>query len=59
MFFKIPGWGATENNAQSEKLMTVQMPVVSQSACIWSKPEFFGRITSDTTFCAGFRNGID
>lgn len=41
----------------SEQLVSVRMPVVSQSQCVWSKPEFFGRVTSDATFCAGFRNG--
>lgn len=33
------------------------MPVVTHEQCIWSNREFFSRVTSDTSFCAGFNNG--
>lgn len=33
------------------------MPVVTHETCIWSNRDFFSKVTSDKSFCAGFRNG--
>ena len=40
------------------ELRMVKMPVVSQDICIKSDIKFFSIFTHETTFCAGFRNGI-
>lgn len=53
----IPGWGVTEDGNLSEKLMSIKMPIISLQQCIWSNPNIFGYITSEKSFCAGFRNG--
>lgn len=41
----------------SEELSYVQMPVVTHETCIWSNRDFFSKVTSEKSFCAGFRNG--
>lgn len=33
------------------------MPVVAHETCIWSNRDFFSRVTSNLSFCAGFKNG--
>ncbi|XP_050501125.1 serine protease Hayan-like isoform X2 [Diabrotica virgifera virgifera] len=53
----VVGWGFDENKKISEKLMQAKMPVVSTIQCIYSNRDFFARFTSDSNFCAGFRNG--
>lgn len=50
---QVVGWG----NDGSGKLQLVHMPVVSQVTCLRSKGDFYNRVTSDYTFCAGMRNG--
>ncbi|XP_055548096.1 serine proteinase stubble-like isoform X2 [Wyeomyia smithii] len=53
----VPGWGYNERGLVSEDLSFAQMPVVAHETCIWSNRDFFSKVTSDTSFCAGFRNG--
>lgn len=54
---QVPGWGYNEYGVISEELSYAHMPIVSFQTCILSNPEFFSRVTSNTTFCAGFDNG--
>lgn len=56
-FPQIPGFGYNENGKITERLTHVKMPIVTYEECIRSKPEFYSRITSEHSFCAGFRNG--
>lgn len=53
----VVGWGLDENNRLSEILKKTEMPIVDTVKCIYSKPDFFAKFTSLTSFCAGFRNG--
>lgn len=53
----VPGFGYNERGLVSEDLSYIQMPVVTHEKCIWSNRDFFSKITSDRSFCAGFRNG--
>ncbi|XP_052865076.1 coagulation factor XI-like isoform X2 [Anopheles cruzii] len=53
----VPGWGYTEHGLVSSRLSFAQMPVVAHETCIWSNRDFFSKITSDSSFCAGFKNG--
>lgn len=54
----VPGWGFNEHERLADELSYISMPVVTYEQCIWSNPNFYGRFTSDKSFCAGFRNGI-
>jgi dynein heavy chain len=60
LFFKqqVAGWGLDEIGNTAQKLKMVKMPVATQEACLWSDTTFFSKFTSNTTFCAGFRNGM-
>ena len=49
--------GYNEDGVVSEDLSYVRMPVVTHETCIWSNRDFFSKVTSDKSFCAGFRNG--
>ncbi|CAG9791577.1 unnamed protein product [Diatraea saccharalis] len=54
----VAGWGSTELGPGGHGVpRMVRIPVVSTSMCRASKPDFH-KLTSDTTFCAGDRNGI-
>ncbi|KAJ9575343.1 hypothetical protein L9F63_025711, partial [Diploptera punctata] len=53
----VVGWGLDENINIGERLKMVKMPIVNQTTCLWSNPSFFSQFTSETTFCAGYRNG--
>ncbi|XP_065341352.1 serine proteinase stubble-like isoform X2 [Cloeon dipterum] len=53
---KVVGWGRDEYGRPSKAPKQVDMPIVSNEQCIKADPNF-AKITSDTTFCAGFRNG--
>ncbi|KAJ3653082.1 hypothetical protein Zmor_018999 [Zophobas morio] len=53
----VVGWGFDENGRVTEQLTKAKMPVVSQETCIYSFPDFYSRFTSNTTYCAGFKNG--
>jgi dynein heavy chain len=55
---QVVGWGLNEYDEPAETLKMVKMPVVSQQTCIWSEPNYYSLFTSNTTFCAGFRNGM-
>jgi len=54
----VVGWGMDEFGKLGNELRMVKMPVVSQDICIKSDIKFFSIFTHETTFCAGFRNGI-
>ncbi|KAK9892395.1 hypothetical protein WA026_019846 [Henosepilachna vigintioctopunctata] len=53
----IIGWGYDEDGVITDELHKATMPVVTTEACIYSYPDFYARFTSNTTFCAGYRNG--
>jgi len=55
---QVVGWGVDEFGKIAEELKMVKMPVVSQDICTKSDIKFFSLYTHETTFCAGFRNGI-
>ncbi|KAK9753134.1 Serine protease gd N-terminus [Popillia japonica] len=53
----VAGWGKDENGATlSPEPKQVTLPIVTQVQCLESHDDF-ADITSDRTFCAGFRNG--
>jgi len=54
----VVGWGLDEFGKVADKLKMMRMSVVSQDICVKSDPKFFSIFTHETTFCAGFRNGI-
>lgn len=53
----VVGWGFNERDRITKILSQAFMPVVSVTDCLTSNRDFFGLFLSDTTFCAGFRNG--
>ncbi|CAB3365307.1 Hypothetical predicted protein [Cloeon dipterum] len=54
---KVIGWGRDENGNQvSSEPKLVSLPIVSQEECLRSHRNFY-YITSNTTFCAGKRDG--
>jgi len=55
---QVVGWSMDEFGMIVNELEMVKMPVVSQDICIQSDIKFFSLYTHETTFCAGFRNGI-
>ncbi|KRT85154.1 Trypsin [Oryctes borbonicus] len=53
----VAGWGKDENGVTlSPEPKQVSLPIVTQLQCLESHDDFVD-ITSDRTFCAGFRNG--
>ncbi|KAL4703504.1 hypothetical protein ACJJTC_018088 [Scirpophaga incertulas] len=53
----VAGWGNSElGPAGKGEPRMVRLPIVSTSTCRASKPDFH-KLTSDTTLCAGDRNG--
>uniref|UniRef100_A0A1L8DQK5 Putative trypsin-like serine protease n=1 Tax=Nyssomyia neivai TaxID=330878 RepID=A0A1L8DQK5_9DIPT len=53
------GWGRDENgNFYTELPKQVEIPVVSDEACL-SSHKAYSKLTTDVTFCAGWRNGTD
>lgn len=52
----VPGWGKDDSGAISNEIRVANMPIVSQETCLRSNV-FYHSFTSNTTFCAGFRNG--
>ncbi|XP_059621351.1 serine protease gd-like isoform X2 [Phlebotomus argentipes] len=53
------GWGRDENgNFFTELPKQIEIPVVSDEECLRSH-EAFPKITSEVTFCAGWRNGSE
>jgi hypothetical protein len=55
---QVVGWGLDEFGMRADKLKMVKMPIVSLDVCIKSDIKFFSLYAHETTFCAGFRNGI-
>jgi len=53
----VVGWGLDEFGGTADKLNVVKMPVVSRDICNKSD-RTFSIFTHETTFCAGFRNGM-
>ncbi|PSN37052.1 hypothetical protein C0J52_20887 [Blattella germanica] len=53
----VAGWGFDENGQITEDLKMANMPIVSQTDCLWSNLNFFPHFTTNMTFCAGFQNG--
>lgn len=43
----------------SDDLSYIKMPIVTHETCIWSNRDFFSKVTSEKSFCAGFRNGTN
>lgn len=57
-FGTVVGWGLTEEDHISNALRQASLPVVSWGKCLKSNPDVFGRLLSETNFCAGHKNGI-
>ena len=55
---QVVGWSLDEFGKTADKLKMVKMTVVSQYICIKSDINFYPIFTHETTFCAGFRNGM-
>jgi hypothetical protein len=53
---QIYGWGLTEELETVSKLRHVEVPLVNQALCNSSHPDLL-KIMSDSSFCAGARNG--
>ncbi len=53
---KLYGWGLTEELEQVTQLRHVEVPLVDQALCNSSNPNL-PKIMSDTSFCAGARDG--
>lgn len=53
----IVGFGITEEDRISYTLRQAVIPVVDVLTCLASDRTFFGSFLSETTFCAGYRNG--
>lgn len=51
------GWGTTEISSMSNVLRQASMPVVNHWDCISSNRLAYGSLLSNTSFCAGSRNG--
>nr|XP_049699005.1 uncharacterized protein LOC110380739 [Helicoverpa armigera] len=52
----VVGWGYDHAGVARQELSLLEMPVVDQQTCLNSYREFFGRFTSDKTYCAGYRS---
>ncbi|XP_052749491.1 chymotrypsin-like elastase family member 2A isoform X1 [Galleria mellonella] len=53
----VVGWGFDHTDKLSPELRQTIIPMVSDSKCIKSNPDFFGKILNNQKFCAGYRNG--
>lgn len=56
-FGTVVGFGITETDQISYTLRQAVIPVVDLTTCLESDRNFFGNFLSDSTFCAGYRNG--
>jgi dynein heavy chain len=54
----VVGWGLDEFGRTADKLKMIKMEVVARDTCLKSNVDFYSRFTHETTFCAGFRNGM-
>ncbi|GAB0099246.1 hypothetical protein DMENIID0001_150960 [Sergentomyia squamirostris] len=55
----VVGWGRDEHgNVNTPEPKKAEVPVVSDATCLRSN-EAFSKITTDRTFCGGWRNGSD
>lgn len=57
-FGTVVGFGITEKSRISYTLRQAVIPVVDLTTCLDSDRSFFGNFLSETTFCAGYRNGM-
>ncbi|XP_037031091.1 limulus clotting factor C-like isoform X2 [Bradysia coprophila] len=55
----VVGFGITEKDEISYTLRQAVIPVVDLATCLESDRNFFGNFLSDSTFCAGNRNGTN
>ncbi len=53
---KVYGWGLTEELKFDKNLRHVDVPLVDQALCNSSNPDL-PKVMSETTFCAGARDG--
>ncbi len=51
------GWGLTEDLETSTELLHVEVPLVDQASCNNKSNPILNRIISDTSFCAGAKDG--
>ena len=52
--FQVVGWGFDNTDQLSPQLKKAQLPIVSDSTCIKSKPLFYSKILDEHRFCAGY-----
>ncbi|XP_077291088.1 venom protease-like [Arctopsyche grandis] len=53
----VVGWGFTENDVLSTKLLMASIPGIDDWDCLASNPDFFSRFLTRNTYCAGYANG--
>jgi hypothetical protein len=60
LFFEqqVVGWGLDDFGKIADKLKIMKLRVVSLDTCVKSDINFFSIFMHETTFCAGFKNGI-
>uniref|UniRef100_A0A2A4JC25 Peptidase S1 domain-containing protein n=1 Tax=Heliothis virescens TaxID=7102 RepID=A0A2A4JC25_HELVI len=51
----VVGWGYDVTGVARQELTLLEMPVVDRQTCVNSYREFFGRFTSEKSYCAGYR----
>uniref|UniRef100_A0AAR5PS75 Peptidase S1 domain-containing protein n=1 Tax=Dendroctonus ponderosae TaxID=77166 RepID=A0AAR5PS75_DENPD len=52
----VVGWGINEKGELSQNLMRIELPVISNTDCLFSNRNFFSQFLSHNNFCAGFQN---
>ncbi|XP_045762923.1 chymotrypsin-like elastase family member 2A isoform X2 [Maniola jurtina] len=52
----VVGWGFDSSDTLSRTIRQAQMPIVADSVCMTSNPNFYTSILTDKKFCAGYRN---
>uniref|UniRef100_A0A182NLY8 Peptidase S1 domain-containing protein n=1 Tax=Anopheles dirus TaxID=7168 RepID=A0A182NLY8_9DIPT len=53
----VVGWGRTEKNVISDRLLKAELPIVRYTDCVESNPELYGRLIYSGMYCAGILNG--
>ncbi|XP_049292955.1 uncharacterized protein LOC125768826 [Anopheles funestus] len=57
VFGTVVGWGLTEKNHISDKLLMAEIPIVRYTDCVESNPDLYGRLIYSGMYCAGILNG--
>uniref|UniRef100_A0A182Q2V3 Peptidase S1 domain-containing protein n=1 Tax=Anopheles farauti TaxID=69004 RepID=A0A182Q2V3_9DIPT len=57
VFGTIVGWGLTEKNHISDRLLKAELPIVRYTDCVESNPDLYGRLIYSGMYCAGILNG--